>query len=133
MNGSAIIFGGFLSWATFQMDAKVFAPWRLFMIICGGLTLITGALFWFFIPDSPMTAYFLTKEERVIAIQRLAHQSSGIENKHWKKDQFLEALTDWKCWAVSYPSRPGLTPVLLPWILHSAPQLALQPECLDHQ
>lgn len=45
-----------------------------------------------------MTAYFLTKEERIIAIERLRGKSTGIENKTWKKEQFIEALTDWKCW-----------------------------------
>jgi hypothetical protein len=101
MCGSAQIFSGLVSWACYHMDPTIFAPWKAFMIICGGLTLVVAALFWFFIPDSPMTARFLTSEERDIAIQRLAHQSSGVENKTWKKYQFMEALTDWKPWAVS--------------------------------
>ena len=43
-----------------------------------------------------MKARFLTKEEGITAIERLKAQSTGVENKTWKKEQFREALTDWK-------------------------------------
>lgn len=71
------------------------------MIITGVLTLIVGLCFWFFIPDNPMKARFLSREERVIAVERLRNQSTGVENKTWKREQFWEALRDWKPWAVS--------------------------------
>jgi hypothetical protein len=69
------------------------------MIITGLITLVVGVCFWFFIPDNPMSARFLTQEEKIIAIERLRDHSTGVENKHWKKEQFIEALTDWKPWA----------------------------------
>ena len=69
------------------------------MLLTGGVTLVVGVCFWFFIPDNPMKARFLTKEEKIIAIERLRSQSTGIENKTFKKEQFIEALTDWKPWA----------------------------------
>lgn len=99
MNGTAQIVSGFLSWAVYHLNPNAFAPWRLFMIVCGFLTLVIGVLFWFLVPDSPLTARFLTEHEKIVAIERLSHQSSGIENKTWKREQFVEALTDWKCWA----------------------------------
>ena len=34
-----------------------------------------------------MTARFLTPEERVLAVQRIKVNQSGVENKHWKRDQ----------------------------------------------
>ena len=43
----------------------------------------------FFFPDSPANAYFLTPEERVLAVQRIKGNQSGIENKHWKKAQYV--------------------------------------------
>jgi ACS family allantoate permease-like MFS transporter len=49
-------------------------------------------------PDSPVTAWFLTPEERVIAVIRLRHNQTGVENKHFKRDQFVEALCDPKTW-----------------------------------
>lgn len=104
MNGTAQIVSGFITWAVFHLDAAVLAPWRLFMIVCGILTLIIGVTFWCFVPDSPLTARFLSSDEKVVAIERLAHQSSGVENKTWKKEQF--ALTDWKPWAVGIGRSP---------------------------
>jgi hypothetical protein len=38
-------------------------------------------------------------DEKVVAIEQLKNHSSGIENKTWKKEQFIEALKDWKPWA----------------------------------
>ncbi|RDW74873.1 membrane transporter-1 [Coleophoma cylindrospora] len=99
MNGTAQIFNGVISFAVLHVNPDVIHPWRLYMIITGAITLVVGICFWFFIPDNPMKAHFLSKEEKIIAIERLRSHSTGIENKTWKKDQFLEALTDWKPWA----------------------------------
>jgi len=41
----------------------------------------------FLFPDSPTTAYFLTLEERVQAIQRIKVNQAGVENKYWKREQ----------------------------------------------
>ncbi|KAI0937981.1 hypothetical protein AcV7_003300 [Taiwanofungus camphoratus] len=55
-------------------------------------------------PDSPTTAWFLTPEERVTAVQRIkvgkyiAANQTGVENKRFKKEQFYEALRDPKTW-----------------------------------
>jgi MFS transporter, ACS family, allantoate permease len=78
------------------------------MIIVGLLTLVTSVLFWFFFPDSPTNAWFLSEEERIMAIQRIKVNQTGIENKRWKKDQFIETIVDPKVWimflfaAISY-------------------------------
>ncbi|KAG2752561.1 hypothetical protein P692DRAFT_20725771, partial [Suillus brevipes Sb2] len=52
--------------------------------------------FWF--PDSPTSAWFLTPDERVTAVQRLQANQTGVENKHFKMEQMIEALTDPKTW-----------------------------------
>jgi hypothetical protein len=41
----------------------------------------------FFFPDSPTTARFLTPEERVLAVERIKINQTGVENKHFKKQQ----------------------------------------------
>ena len=120
MNGSAQIFSGLISWAVYHMDATVFAPWRLFIIVCAAVTLVIGVLFWFFIPDNPMEARFLTHREKVVAIERLRAQSSGVENKTWKREQFIETLTDWKPWAVSIATGDCNSDVTIPTRRHCA-------------
>ena len=99
MNGTAQIFNGLVAYGLYQVDHDIIAPWKLYMIVTGALTLVVGVCFWFFIPDSPMTASFLSQEEKQIAIARLRNRSTGIENKTWKREQFVEAMKDWKSWA----------------------------------
>jgi len=76
-------------------------PWQWLMIITGLITLVTSVLFWFFFPDSPTTAKFLTPEERILAVQRIKVNQTGVENKRWKRDQFIETLKDPKVWLLA--------------------------------
>ncbi|KAF8633855.1 hypothetical protein AX15_001226 [Amanita polypyramis BW_CC] len=101
MNGVALIFLGFVSFGVVHTKTHHFAPWKWLMIIIGLITLITSVLFWFFFPDSPANARFLTPEERVLAVRRIKSNQAGVENKHWKKEQFIEALTDPKTWLLA--------------------------------
>ncbi|KAF8882359.1 major facilitator superfamily domain-containing protein [Mucidula mucida] len=100
MNGFAIIFLGFVSFGLLHTKTANFMPWQWLMIITGLITLITSVIFWFYFPDSPTTARFLTPEERVQAIQRIKVNKTGVENKHWKREQFVETLTDPKIWVM---------------------------------
>jgi hypothetical protein len=68
------------------------------MIITGILTLLTSVAFFFLFPDSPTNAWFLTPEERSIAIRRIRENQTGVENKTFKKEQMIEALLDPKTW-----------------------------------
>jgi len=98
MNGTAQIISGFISFGSLHIHTGGFEPWQWLMIIAGVLTLITAALFFFLFPDSPTNAWFLTPEERVKAIQRIKENQTGVENKHFKKEQMIEALMDPKTW-----------------------------------
>lgn len=53
---------------------------------------------WFFFPDSPISAHFLTPEERAKAVLRIESNHSGIEQKHFKRYQFIETIKDPKTW-----------------------------------
>ncbi|KAF8637407.1 hypothetical protein AX17_002902 [Amanita inopinata Kibby_2008] len=101
MNGVAIIFLGFVSFGVVHTKTERFLPWQWLMVITGLITLVTSVLFWFFFPDSPANARFLTPEERVLAVRRIKVNQAGVENKHWKKDQFIEALMDPKTWLLA--------------------------------
>ncbi|KAJ7141964.1 major facilitator superfamily domain-containing protein [Mycena crocata] len=98
MNGTAQIISGFISFGTLHIKTAGFEPWQWLMIITGVLTLITSLSFWFFFPDSPTNAWFLTPQERAIAVMRLKENQTGVENKHFKKEQMIEALLDPKTW-----------------------------------
>ncbi|CCM05278.1 uncharacterized protein FIBRA_07490 [Fibroporia radiculosa] len=98
MNGTAQIIIGFISFGVLHASTSSFQPWQWLVIITGLLTLITAVAFWCMFPDSPTNAWFLTQEERVTAVQRISTNQTGVENKHFKKDQFYEALRDPKTW-----------------------------------
>ncbi|KAF8750901.1 MFS general substrate transporter [Rhizoctonia solani] len=49
-------------------------------------------------------------EERAMAIERIKVNQTGVENKVWKKDQFVEALTDYKTWLFALFSCLGTIP-----------------------
>ncbi|KAI0725010.1 major facilitator superfamily domain-containing protein [Fomitopsis betulina] len=94
MNGTAIIFLGLVAYGTLHITHGALAPWQWLMIITGVITFITSILFWFFFPDSPATASFLTQEEKVIAIERIKVNQAGVENKHLKREQIIEVFRD---------------------------------------
>lgn len=62
------------------------------MIIESLLTFIVFILFFFFFPDNPTTAYFLTEEEKIIAVKRVQGNQNGIETKVWKKYQCVDSF-----------------------------------------
>ncbi|KAJ6557506.1 MFS general substrate transporter [Mycena capillaripes] len=98
MNGVAQIMAGFISFGTLHIKTDRFEPWQWLMIITGILTFMTSVSFWFFFPDSPTTAWFLTPHERAMAVRRIKANQTGVENKHFKKEQMIEALMDPKTW-----------------------------------
>lgn len=59
------------------------------MIITGTLTLLTSTAYWFLFPDSPTNAWFLTPDERAKAVQRIKENQTGVENKHFKPEQYV--------------------------------------------
>ncbi|KDR66872.1 hypothetical protein GALMADRAFT_232281 [Galerina marginata CBS 339.88] len=101
MNGFALMFLGFISFGILHTKTHNFMAWQWLMTITGAMTLILSILFWFFFPDSPTTASFLTLEERTQAVQRIKVNQAGVENKHWKRDQFIETLRDPKVWVMA--------------------------------
>ncbi|KAI0059498.1 MFS general substrate transporter [Artomyces pyxidatus] len=98
MNGIAQIISGFISFGTLHIHTGGFEPWQWLMVITGSFTFLTAIAFFFLFPDSPTNAWFLTPEERVIAVQRIKANQTGVENKRFKKEQMIEAIMDPKTW-----------------------------------
>lgn len=70
----------------------------MFFWILGGITIIWAITTFFLLPDSPVSAKFLSEREKAIAIERMRVDQTGIENKHWKWYQFREVMLDAKTW-----------------------------------
>ena len=73
-------------------------------------------------PDSPVNAWVLTREERIAAIERVRDDQGGTENKVIKKAQVIEAVTDVRTWliviTVLLSESPGvLREYIIKWVL----------------
>jgi hypothetical protein len=63
------------------------------------LTISLGLASFLLMPDNPMSSR-LTHDEKIIAIERLQGNQSGIENTTFKAEQMTEALKDFKSWMI---------------------------------
>lgn len=98
-NGLGMIISGFIAFGIAHTSPNHHPnQWQWYMITNAGLTLIVSILFFFFFPDNPTTAWFLSEEEKLVAVKRVQENQNGIETKLWKKSQFVEAMTDVRVW-----------------------------------
>ncbi|KAA8647812.1 hypothetical protein EYZ11_010428 [Aspergillus tanneri] len=76
--------------------------WQVIFLILGLFTVIVGILFFFILPDSPVTAGFLSPEEKAMHAERLRSNEQGIGSSVFKKEQVYEALRDPQTWLYSF-------------------------------
>ncbi|GAB1197924.1 hypothetical protein APSETT444_007230 [Aspergillus pseudonomiae] len=94
----APIVAGFIAYGLLYSHGAVL-PWKLFMIVTGGITFFLSIWVWFCYPSNPAEARFLTLEEKVHVIRRVHDSSqSSIEQKRFKRSQFVETLRDPVSW-----------------------------------
>lgn len=74
------------------------ASWRLIFLIWGAITTAWGVVLMCLLPGSPLTTRWLSEHERVVAVDRVKDNNTGIENREFKTRQFVEAMTDLKTW-----------------------------------
>lgn len=94
----APILTGFLSYGLLFTTSPVL-PWKFFVVITGGITVLLSIFIWLYYPNNPAEARFLTLEEKIHTIRRV-HQTtmSSIEQKTFKPHQLREALRDPVTW-----------------------------------
>lgn len=91
-------FGGLLAAAISKMNGLGGRPgWAWIFIIEGLLTVVFGALSFYFVHDFPDTANFLTEQDRARVIRRLKiDNQSSAEHEEFKLAYLWAALKDWK-------------------------------------
>lgn len=78
-----------------KVDTKPYTnPRQIIFMFCGLLTVTYSVFVFFFMPDSPMEAKFLTEREKVIAVERLRANQMGIISRQWRWDHVLETFLD---------------------------------------
>jgi sugar phosphate permease len=91
--GTASIMGALVAYGLLFYTSDHFKSWQIMFLIFGLITIAVGICIFIFLPDNPMTSR-LTHAEKVLAIERLRENRTGIENKHFKWRQSIEVFKD---------------------------------------
>ncbi|KAF2874042.1 major facilitator superfamily domain-containing protein [Massariosphaeria phaeospora] len=97
--GLFTIVGGALNYGFAQITGGALKRWQYIYLLAGCLTLLFG-IWCFCIPNSPVSAWFLTPAERVVAVERLRQGQTGVRCQKIKVSQLKEAFLDVKLWLV---------------------------------
>jgi MFS family permease len=97
--GLFTIIGGALNYGFAQISSGALKRWQYIYILAGCLTFLFG-LWCFAIPNSPVSAWFLTPAERIVAVERLRKGQTGVRCQKIKMYQLREAALDIKVWLV---------------------------------
>lgn len=94
MNGVAQILGGAISYGVLNQRPSHLKVWQQLYIILGCITLAYAVAVFFFMPDKPETTKLLTERQRVVAIERVRGNKTGLHDRRFKRYQLIESLRD---------------------------------------
>ncbi|KIW01895.1 uncharacterized protein PV09_06738 [Verruconis gallopava] len=130
----ATAFASSLAWLItwFGEKTRVWAPWRLLLLVEGFPSIVVAFWVWNSLPDSIEEARFLTKREKEVATARIEDEKSSTTNmdeklaqnkgSRLKAREIFEALTDAKCYLtavmffsinVAFSSMPVFLPTII--------------------
>ena len=97
-NSIGQVCGGLLGYGIAHITTGALPRWSYFFLIFGAITICYGSFLFYYLPDSPMNARWLSESDRALAVERVRENRTGIENNVWKWSQFKECLMDIQCW-----------------------------------
>ncbi|KAI1085407.1 major facilitator superfamily domain-containing protein [Whalleya microplaca] len=100
MQGAFSIIASLMSFGLGHITNTALRPWKYIFLVLGLLSILIGFGWLFLMPQTPNKARFLTHEEQVIAVQRVAQNMMGIKGYQWKNYQLWHTLKDPKTWLV---------------------------------
>ncbi|KAL7807417.1 major facilitator superfamily domain-containing protein [Trichoderma gracile] len=98
MNGAQQIVGGLLAYCFSLITTGPLQSWKWLFLTYGVVSVVFGLFVGWWMPDSPMRAKCFTEEEKRLMVERVRDNQTGIQNREWKKSQFIEALKDPQIW-----------------------------------
>lgn len=106
MCGFAQMFGGYVAYGiAVHVGRDPHASlhgWQIIFLLLGLLTVVVGIIFFFVLPDSPLTARFLSHEEKALHAEHIRGNEQGIGTHVFKKEQVWEALRDPNTWLYAF-------------------------------
>lgn len=112
-NGWGQMIGGFVAYGISVSTRKHhsdIAPWKIVFLATGLVTVAFGLVFWYLVPDNQLNARWLSKQDRILAIERVRVNQQGIGNRNFKPYQAKEALRDPMTWALVFYAVAGDIP-----------------------
>ncbi|KZF23446.1 putative MFS transporter [Xylona heveae TC161] len=100
--GLGQIFGGLLSYAFQHVKHGSLEGWRILFIVLGVVSSLIGVGTFFGVPDTPMKAYFLSESEKVVLLEHVKVNKTGIDNKQFNFKQIFESLIDVQLWFLAF-------------------------------
>ncbi|KAI9158878.1 Thiamine pathway transporter THI73 [Paramyrothecium foliicola] len=93
--GLGQIIGGAVSYGFQHMTpGAALAGWRTMFVVLGLITVVIGLATFFFLPDTPMQARWLSDKEKVALLKHVSVNQTGIQSRKFRFKEILEALTD---------------------------------------
>ena len=97
--GLFTIIGSALNYGLVQITGGALKQWQYIYLLARSLAVLFG-LRCFAVPNSPVSAWFVT-EERVVAVEQLRKDQTGVRCQKIKPAQLRETLLDIKVWLVA--------------------------------
>jgi hypothetical protein len=98
MNGAQQIVGGLLAYCFSLIHSGPLKSWQALFLAYGLISIVWGVFVLYWLPDSPMRAHCYSERDKHLMVLRVRGNKTGIQNKKWRKEQLIEALTDPKTW-----------------------------------
>jgi MFS family permease len=93
--GLGQIVGGLVSYGFQHMSPTAsLAGWRTMFVVLGLITVMIGLATFFFLPDTPMKARWLSDKEKVALLKHVSVNQTGIQSRKFRPKEILEALMD---------------------------------------
>ncbi|KAM0748816.1 permease of the major facilitator superfamily [Meredithblackwellia eburnea MCA 4105] len=92
-NGLGTIAGALIGWGASHAHTKLHT-YQIAFMVCGLLTVIISPMLYFWLDNSPVTARFLSEEDRAKSVERLRANQTGMVNYEFKWAHIQELAID---------------------------------------
>ena len=99
--GVGQIIGGIVSYAFQQVKNPSFYGWKIMFLVLGLVTILIGFITFFFLPDTPMKASWLSETEKVILLKHVAINQTGVDQRKVNPKHIVEVLLDIQLWLMT--------------------------------